>query len=271
MNDTTREWHAALDTLELRAGEVFLDAQAEADPLLLLAAERVGPRGRTVGCQFGARRLAATQAMVDASGVRVELQPASPLRLPFRDALFHGVVLRSTMGLRNVKAACAELWRVAKPGARVYLRHTDWHIHLPRVTADERAMISALQGAGARDGWFFFEQLQALHSRYSASWQEMRFDVFDATNRDGRTRTRYDYDWRSLLEEDLRRLNRFEEAEITALLDRLSAARGARVIAERFVAVVVKPSYPVQRLREQVQTFPGAEVSAPASVLSPAG
>lgn len=105
-------------------GETVLDVGCGAGMDLLVAAMRVGPRGRVIGVD-------ATPAMLDIArqgayetGMlpRVDLRVGRFEKLPVRDASADVVISNGVLNLCADKpAALRELRRVLKPGGRLYL------------------------------------------------------------------------------------------------------------------------------------------------------
>lgn len=248
--------------MDLREGELFLDAQTEADPMLALAHQFVGERGRSVGCTFGTKTLEQAQLMIAELDLpRVEVQLAAPYGLPFRDEMFHGLVLRHTNGFTRLGPALSELRRAAKPGARAVAMHTEWEISLPRATEAEQEMIDAVSASSVLDGEHFLREFQTF-CQGRPGFREMRFDVYAIANRDVRAKTRYDYDWRTLLRDQLLRTRRYTAREILDLIERLIDARGARVVVERYVAFGIKPISTARVLPMEHTLFAGAGLAA---------
>ena len=87
----------------------------------LIAARRVGPKGRVVGVDFSIPMLALARRAAATSGVRVEFVRADAERLPLHDA---GVDLALVNGIFNLNPAREEIFRelarVVRPGGFVY-------------------------------------------------------------------------------------------------------------------------------------------------------
>jgi arsenite methyltransferase len=107
-----------------RPGEVVLDHACGAGMDLLLAARRVGPRGRAIGVDLTpemvqrARRAAAAAGLSD----RVAIVEGSFDALPVDDATIDVVVSNGVLNLAPDKpAVLAEIARVLRPGGRLLL------------------------------------------------------------------------------------------------------------------------------------------------------
>jgi len=225
--------------LDLRPGEIMLDAQTEPDQLLRFAHDRVGARGVCIGLAFGqttAEEVREQLARWELPNVQLVIgHPAMPLDM--KNDRFHGLILRHTGGIPRLQAAFHNLERLAKPGARILVRHTDWNIKLPRVTEREQEMIDALKAPGARDGRDFFAQFENFPAR---PWRDFRVDVYTVASRDPRQPVRYGYNWRKMMREQLNRARVFEPREQLDLIARLDETRGAKVTVDRYLALAVK-------------------------------
>ena len=113
--------HRLLDELELAAGEVVLDVACGPGSVARLAAARVGPRGRVIGCDLSPAMLAIAGAKpaVD-GGAAIEYHEASAERLPVAEGTSD--VVTCQQGLQffpDRPAAVAEMRRVLRPGGRI--------------------------------------------------------------------------------------------------------------------------------------------------------
>jgi len=108
----------------LRAGETVLDHACGAGMDLLLAARRIGPRGRAIGVDMTpAMRVAAVRAAREAGldGV-VEIRAGRYEALPVDDASVDVVISNGVVNLAPDKPRVfREIARVLKPGGRLYL------------------------------------------------------------------------------------------------------------------------------------------------------
>lgn len=238
-NDFSLEYFSLVSLLELRPGEVVLDAQSEPDALLPILYHEVTERGRVVGMAFGQHTFKQVRQQLDKMGLhKVELYPRHPTRPEFRSELFHAVVLRTTLGLPNLERPLAEMRRIAKPGARCIARHTQWTLKLPRASELEEEMMAALQPPCCEDGRDFFRRFESFTPK---AWRDVRYDVFTIATRDPRASTRYNYDWRTLMRDQLLRTRQYTPRQILDLIDRLEHTRGAKVVVDRYLALGIKP------------------------------
>lgn len=108
----------------IEPGETVLDHACGAGMDLLLAARRVGPRGRAIGVDVtpGMRRVA--ERAVQAAGLqaRVEIRAGSFEELPVESASVDVVISNGVVNLSPDKQRVfGEIWRVLRPGGRLYL------------------------------------------------------------------------------------------------------------------------------------------------------
>jgi demethylmenaquinone methyltransferase/2-methoxy-6-polyprenyl-1,4-benzoquinol methylase len=118
-----RYWrHRAIRSLSLTGRERLLDVCTGTADVAVAGARAPQGAARVVGVDFAAAMLAhgvtklRAQSLVD----RVQLVRGDAMRLPVADASVHAVTIG--FGIRNVQrpeVACAELWRVLKPGGRL--------------------------------------------------------------------------------------------------------------------------------------------------------
>jgi ubiquinone/menaquinone biosynthesis C-methylase UbiE len=237
-NDFTAEWIALSQLLELRPGDMVLDAQTDADALLPILATEVTERGTCVGMGFGQQALKDAMEQCEEYGMsEVEIVAAHPIHTPFRDARFHGVILRHTFGFPAIEPIADEMVRITRSGGKIIFRHTDWQIQLPHTSPEEEAMIEVLNSKCCKDGRDFFQRIQKLHP---GVWRETRIDVFTVSSRESRSYRRYSYDWRTMLKEQLARSRRFDTRQILDLIERLENTRGSKVSADRYIILGVK-------------------------------
>jgi demethylmenaquinone methyltransferase/2-methoxy-6-polyprenyl-1,4-benzoquinol methylase len=108
----------AADLARLGPGGRALDVATGTGDLALALAERAGPDGAVVGCDFSERMLARARDK-DAEG-RVAWEWADALALPYPDASFDAATVG--FGARNFSdlgRGIAEMARVVRPGGRV--------------------------------------------------------------------------------------------------------------------------------------------------------
>jgi arsenite methyltransferase len=108
----------------IAAGEVVLDHACGAGMDLLLAARRVGPSGRAIGVDITAGMRAAAQRAVAQAGLgdRVVIHAGSYDDLPVPSASVDVVISNGVVNLSpDKRRVFAEIWRVLRPGGRLYL------------------------------------------------------------------------------------------------------------------------------------------------------
>lgn len=105
-------------------GETVLDHACGAGMDLLLAARRVGPEGRAVGIDMTPAMCAVATESARRAGLaeRVEIHNGVYESLPIADASVDVVISNGVVNLAPDKARVfAEIYRVLKPGGRLYL------------------------------------------------------------------------------------------------------------------------------------------------------
>lgn len=107
----------------IESGAVVLDVGCGAGTDLLLAARRVGPRGRAIGVDMTEAMRARARAGAAACGLRnVDVREGDATRLPVEDASIDVVISNGVLNLVPDKTrAIAEVARVLKPGGRVQI------------------------------------------------------------------------------------------------------------------------------------------------------
>jgi ubiquinone/menaquinone biosynthesis C-methylase UbiE len=110
-----------LDELDLQTGEAVLDVACGPGSATRLAAERVGPRGRVLGCDLSAAMLEVARTKpAPAAAAPIDYREATADALPVADESFDVAVCQQ--GLQffpDREAALAELHRALRPGGRL--------------------------------------------------------------------------------------------------------------------------------------------------------
>jgi arsenite methyltransferase len=111
----------AIAPIEVSA--VVLDIGSGAGTDLLLAARRVGPKGRAIGVDMTAVMRQRAMAGATAAGLtNIEVRDGDATRLPLDDATVDIVISNGVLNLVPDKpAAVREIARVLKPGGRVQI------------------------------------------------------------------------------------------------------------------------------------------------------
>lgn len=106
---------------ELAEGEVVVDLGSGAGFDAILAARRVGPRGRVIGVDMTPEMVAKARANVARLGLtNVELREGILEDLPLRDGLADVAISNCVINLSPDKPrALAEAYRILKPGGRL--------------------------------------------------------------------------------------------------------------------------------------------------------
>lgn len=226
--------------LNLQSGDLVLDAQTEPDLMLRFIHDRTGSFGRALGMAIGRETFSKSEAQAEKwslRGIEVELgHPATHLQ-NFDNDFFHAVVMRNTQGLMNLERPLTQVERILKPGGRIVARHTQWDVQLPKATEKELEMIQTLAPRSAADGNDFFRRFETVAPK---GWREVRYDVYTVATRDPRGYARHDYDWRTMLRDQLNRTRSFTPRETLDLIERLEGTRGAKVSIDRYLALGIK-------------------------------
>jgi arsenite methyltransferase len=105
-------------------GETVLDHACGAGMDLLLAARRVGPRGRAIGVDMTPAMRACAQASAELAGLtdRVQIRPGYMENLPLDDESVDVVISNGVVNLAPDKTRVfREIARVLRPGGRLFL------------------------------------------------------------------------------------------------------------------------------------------------------
>jgi SAM-dependent methyltransferase len=107
----------------LNPGEVVLDVGSGAGTDLLLAARRIGPRGRAIGVDMTSAMRERAIAGAEAYGLQnVDVRDGDATRLPVEDSTVDVVISNGVLNLVPDKPkAVREIARVLKPGGRVQI------------------------------------------------------------------------------------------------------------------------------------------------------
>jgi arsenite methyltransferase len=107
----------------LQLGETVLDHACGSGTDLLLAAQRIGPGGRAIGIDMTAAMRACAHAAATSMGLnQVEILDGLMEALPLPDASVDVVISNGVVNLApNKLSVFSEIFRVLRPGGRVYL------------------------------------------------------------------------------------------------------------------------------------------------------
>jgi SAM-dependent methyltransferase len=107
----------------LEAGETAVDIGCGAGMDLLLAARRVGPRGRAIGVDMTDAMIERARGSAAALGLKhVEVRKGDATQLPVEDASVDVVISNGVLNLVGEKdLAFAEVARILRPGGRLQL------------------------------------------------------------------------------------------------------------------------------------------------------
>lgn len=121
---------------EIQEGNRVLDLGCGAGLDTLIAAQRVGARGKAIGIDFSEAMLArARQAADEITARNIHLCHASGERLPLRDGCIDRVLVNGIFNLNPYREAIfREVARVVRPGGRAYVAELILTQPLPRET-----------------------------------------------------------------------------------------------------------------------------------------
>jgi demethylmenaquinone methyltransferase/2-methoxy-6-polyprenyl-1,4-benzoquinol methylase len=112
----------AADRAGLQAGDSALDVCCGTGDFALELADRVGPTGSVIGCDFSEEMLVIARRKAAERGASVHFEWADALQLPYDDDSFDAVTVG--FGVRNLADLAngvIELTRVLKPGGRLVI------------------------------------------------------------------------------------------------------------------------------------------------------
>ena len=112
----------AADRAELKPGDSALDVCCGTGDFALELANRVGPSGTVVGCDFSEEMLVIARRKASERNADVRFEWADALALPYDDNSFDAATVG--FGVRNLadlEAGIVELTRVLKPGGRLVI------------------------------------------------------------------------------------------------------------------------------------------------------
>lgn len=112
----------AADRAELKPGDSALDVCCGTGDFALELAQRVGPTGSVIGCDFSEQMLEIARDKASRRGAQVRFEWADALDLPFEDASFDAATVG--FGVRNLAdldQGVGELARVLKRGGRLVI------------------------------------------------------------------------------------------------------------------------------------------------------
>ena len=126
---------------EIPVGAVVLDLGCGAGLDSLIAAERVGPRGRVIGVDFSEAMLArARQSAAEVGVGHVEFYQADAEKLPIEDGLIDVALVNGIFNLNPERDEIfGELARVVRQGGEVYAAELILHEPLPPEILDSEA------------------------------------------------------------------------------------------------------------------------------------
>jgi SAM-dependent methyltransferase len=162
----------------VHAGEIVLDHACGAGVDLLLAARRVGPRGRAIGVDMTPTLREHAAAGADAAGLAaiVDVRAGLMEDLPVRDASVDLVLSNGVVNLAPDKPRVfREIARVLRPGGRLYLADVVVARELKREAREDPRLWAACIGGAVREAEL--HEL-ALGAGLSPAAVPQRFDCF---------------------------------------------------------------------------------------------
>ena len=126
---------------EIPVGAVVLDLGCGAGLDSLIAAQRVGPKGRVIGVDFSEAMLArACQSAAEVGVGHVEFYQADAEKLPIEDGLIDVALVNGIFNLNpGMDEIFGELARVVRQGGQVYAAELILHEPLPPEILDSEA------------------------------------------------------------------------------------------------------------------------------------
>jgi arsenite methyltransferase len=126
---------------EIPAGTTVLDLGCGAGLDSLIAAQRIGPRGRVIGVDFSEAMLArARQSAAEVGVGHVEFYQADAEKLPIEDGLIDVALVNGIFNLNPERDEIfGELARVVRQGGEVYAAELILHEPLPPEILDSEA------------------------------------------------------------------------------------------------------------------------------------
>jgi SAM-dependent methyltransferase len=134
----------------LKLGEVVLDLGCGGGIDVLLAAQKVGSRGKAIGIDMTADMIARARRNAEKSGLKnVEFHLAEIEKLPLPNDFVDCVISNCVLNLvPDKECAFAEIFRVLKPGGRLAATDIALKKPLPRDLADDlNAYVGCVAGA----------------------------------------------------------------------------------------------------------------------------
>lgn len=139
----------------IREGDTVLDVGTGSGTDLLIAADRVGPRGRAVGLDFTAAMLEKALANVERAGAHQAfvVEGDAGERIPLPSASVDVVTSNGVFNLvPDKERAFAEAHRVLKPGGRLQLADIVVNVPIPdEARSDETLWAACIAGATLTD------------------------------------------------------------------------------------------------------------------------
>lgn len=137
-------------TAHLKPGEVVVDLGSGGGLDVFLAAQKVGPEGRTIGIDMTPAMLERARANAQAGGyTNVEFYESTIDRIPLPDATVDCVISNCVINLApDKRAVFREVFRVLKPGGRLAVSDIALKSELPeQIASSLAAYVGCIAGA----------------------------------------------------------------------------------------------------------------------------
>lgn len=163
-------------------GETVLDHACGAGMDVLLAARRVGPSGRVIGVDLtaGMRAVAERSALQAGLADRIQIRAGNYEDLPVASSSVDVVISNGVLNLSpDKRRVFAEIWRVLRPGGRLYLADVVVARELKLETRLKPELWAACIAGALPDG-----ELMALSREggFSDALELTRFRCFEGTS-----------------------------------------------------------------------------------------
>jgi ubiquinone/menaquinone biosynthesis C-methylase UbiE len=117
-----RVMRSIINSLELENGDVVLETGTGTGNALPIIAEQIGREGQLHGSDISAEMLKLAQRRIKSKKINAELVQANASYLPYQSSIFNAIFhMGGWNTFADKKRAMDEMWRVAKPGAKIMI------------------------------------------------------------------------------------------------------------------------------------------------------